>query len=519
VIQGNPGYEVVGDRTTHGLRKDLPVSAIPIHRRHLRAATVAAVAAAAAAAVFVPAIGSASSHREAPAISEDPTADNTDLYFFRSPDNPDTATIIGNWIPLEEPSAGPNYYLFSQSARYNLSFDKTGDGKWDTRYQFQFRTLDAKADAAGYLYVGPDNKPIINQLYDVWETTRNAAGKVATKRIGKNLTASVNNPGPKSLPGYRGYFDSAVQGVDGGIKVFAGPTDDPFFVDLGGIFDLVNIDKPGRPSIGFGNQGGGVDSLSRYNVHTIAMQIPIAALKGTSGDVVGAFASTERPTPKTVTIKKGKKKVTKTILEWKQVSRLGNPLINEVVIPRYLKDQWNTSDPSTDAKYEKYYLKPFVAGALNALFPTLNLGIPTDDRKEVSLALLSGADLSGLGLANNSTGTAKADLLRLNLSTPVSAAPKPLGEIQGDPQGFPNGRRLVDDVTDIELRVIGGNLYNLSGPGREAKKLPLGDGVNANDVPFLPAFPYVAPAHDGFNTTGPSHNSQTAAAPAVGPLP
>ena len=483
------------------------------------AAIALAATAALAAAVFVPAISSASSHREAPAISEDPTADNTDLYFFRSPDNPDTATVIGNWIPLEEPAGGPNHYLFSPTARYNLSFDKTGDGKWDTRYQFQFRTLDAKADAAGYLYVGPDNKPIINQLYDVWETTRNAAGKESTHRIAKNLTASVNNPGPKSLPNYRSYFDQAVQGAEGGIKVFAGPTDDPFFVDLGAIFDLVNIDKPGRPSIGFGNSGGGVDNLSRYNVHTIAMQIPISALKGTSGDVVGAFASTDRMYPKVTIVKKGKKSVIKTTQVWKQVSRLGNPLINEVVIPRYLKDEWNASDPSQDARYEKYYLKPFVAGALNALFPTLNLGVPTEDRKEVSLALLSGVDLSSLGLANNSTGAAKADLLRLNLSTPVSAAPKALGEIQGDPQGFPNGRRLADDVTDIELRVIGGTLYNLSGPGREAKKLPLGDGVNANDLPFLTSFPYVAPAHDGFNTSPPPKNDQKPAAPAVGPLP
>ena len=501
--------------------------------RRVRRALLPLAAVAALTSAIAPSILSGSSHREAPGISEDPTADNTDLYFFRSPDNPSTATVIANWIPLEEPSGGPNHYLFSESAHYNLNVDRNGDGKWDTRYQFIFKTSDVKDDAAGYLYVGPDGKVIVNQYYDVWETSRGSKGEAKAKLIAKNLPVSPNNPGPKSLPNYRNYFDAAAHTIPGGMKVFAGPTDDPFFVDLGAIFDLVNIDKPGRPNIGFGNSGGGVDSLSRYNVHTIALQIPIDTLKAGGSDIVGVYASTDRPYPKVVWTKgggkgeKGKKagKRAKTggsykvVQQWKQVSRLGNPLINEVVIPRYLKDEWNASDPSQDARYEKYYLKPFVAGALNALFPTLNLGIPTEDRKEVSLALLSGSDLTGLGLANNSTGTGKADLLRLNLSTPVSASPKPLGEIQGDPQGFPNGRRLADDVTDVELRVIGGNLYNLSGSGRTAVKLPLGDGVNANDVAFLDRFPYVAPAHDGFNTSPPPKNDQKPAAPAVGPLP
>ena len=470
------------------------------------------------AAILVPTFGSGSSHREAPGILEDPTADNTDVYFFRSPDRPDTATIVANWIPLEEPHAGPNYYLFSDNARYNLNVDKNGDGKWDTRYSYRFTTTDTPADAAGYLYVGPDGKLLVNQTYDLVRHSRDARGKVTSEKIGAGLPTAPNNPGPKSLPNYTALFDGASQSVQGGIRTFAGNTDDPFFVDLGTTFDLVNLDKPGRTNIGFGNQGGGVDSLARYNVHSVALQVPIAQLKGAS-DVVGVWASTDRPYTKVVVTKgdhtkKGKKSKTKvkTMTQWRQVSRLGNPLINEVVIPRYLKDRWNGEEPATDAKYDKYYTSPFVGAALNALFPTLNLNIPTTGRADISGALLNGLDLTGLGLANNSTGAVKADMLRLNLSTPVNPTPKPLGALQGDPQGFPNGRRLTDDVVDIELRVIGGALFS------PANKLPLGDGVNANDKAFSATFPYLPQPHDGF-TTNPPHYRTEPAAPAVGPLP
>ena len=473
-----------------------------------------------AAAVIVPSFGGASSHREAPAIIEDPAADNTDVYFFRSPDAPDTATIIANWIPFQEPMGGPNFYLFSTKARYNLNVDQTGDGKWDVRYQYRFRTSAPKSDAAGYLYVGPDNKVLVNQNYDLVRQTRNAKGKIAQKVIGKRLPVAPNNVGPKSLPDYLGLRNGAVVTPSGiaGAKSFAGQSDDPFFVDLGVVFDLVNLDKPGRTGIGTGNQGNGVDTLARYNVNTIALQLPIAELKGAEGDVVGVYASTERPVD-TVKITKATRRVkgvrvttqrVKRVREWRQVSRLGNPLVNEVIIPRYLKDRWNSEDPSTDAKYDKYFTSPFVGAALNALFPSLNLNIPTSGRGDISAALLNGVPNL------NNTGTTKADLLRLNLSTPVSATPQPMGVLQGDVQGFPNGRRLGDDVVDIELRVIGGAVFDLA--GGTANKLPLGDGVNQNDVPFQAAFPYVAPAHDGFSTT-PSHYRTEPASPPVGPLP
>ncbi len=490
----------------------------------LKAAIPLAGIAALGAALLVPSFGGASSHREAPALLEDPTADVTDLYFFRSPERPDTATLIANWIPFEEPHGGPNFYLFSENARYNLNVDQNGDGKWDLRYQYRFDTDAPESDAAGYLYSDPTGNVLVKQTYDLYEIRRGAKTQVS-RRIAKDVPVAPNNTGPKSLPGYAQLRTAAITSTKGGIRTFAGQADDPFFVDLGMIFDLVNLDKPGRAGIGFGNQGNGVDSLARYNVHSVALQVPISTLRGRSKTpVVGVFASTERPVQRYAVqtrhkmVKGVRVKTQKTRMwtEWKQVSRLGNPLVNEVLIPRYQKDRWNASDPSGDKKFAKYYEAPFPAAALNALFPTLNLNIPEKGRKDVAAALLNGLDLTGLGLANNSTGTVQADLLRLNLDTPVSADPKPFGEIQGDPQGFPNGRRLADDVVDIELRVIGGNLFNLV--GGTANSLPLGDGVNRNDVAFESSFPYVAPASDGFSTEPPHYRTEPAAPP-VGPLP
>ena len=353
--------------------------------------------------------------------------------------------------------------------------------------------------------------------HNLFRQTRNAAGTItASKRIAANRITSPNNSGPKSLPNYALFRQQAIHSLPGGVKSFAGQADDPFFVDLGLVFDLVNLDKPGRPGIGFGNAGNGIDSLARYNVSSIALQVPIADVKGT-GDVIGVYASTERPVTSYAAVRDaaGKPALKKTTT-WTQVSRLGNPLINEVVIPRYLKDAWNAADPSGDAAFRKYYRKPFVAAALNALFPTLGLNVPETDRADVATGLLNGLDLTALGLANNSTGKRSADLLRLNVTTPVTAIPKPLGEIQGDPQGFPNGRRLGDDVVDIELRVIGGDLYGLV--GGKPNSLPLGDGVVQNDLTFGTTFPYVAPAHDGFNVTPPHYRAEPAV-PAVGPLP
>jgi len=463
-------------------------------------------------------LASASSHREAPAILDDPNADNTDLYVFRSPDRPSTATIISNVAPFSVPAGGPNFSLFSTDVRYNVNVDHNGDGRWDTRYQYRFKTSAPQRASTGYLYTAPDGTPLVRQFYDLYRFERDARGtRTGAARLARNLPVAPNNPGPKSLPNYAELRQQAVSPAPGGIRSWAGPADDPFFIDLGMIFDLVNLDQPGRPNIGTGNAGSGIDTLSRYSVLSMALQVPIDELRGDlegDGDSkIGVYVSTERPVLRRV----GRGKNARVKKDYVQVSRLGNPLINEVVIPRFRKDNWNRTSPARDARFSQFYRQPFVAVALNALFPSLNLNVPEKGRTDVEAALLNGLDLTALGLADNSTGPSKADLLRINLATPVTPDPKPMGALQGDPQGYPNGRRLGDDVLDISLRVIGGSLFNLV--GGQANKLPLGDGVPANDVPFQATFPYVAPEASGFTQEPPFNQPSPAIPPGPGRLP
>jgi hypothetical protein len=296
-----------------------------------------------------------------------------------------------------------------------------------------------------------------------------------------------------------------VSPVRGGGKTFVGPADDPFFVDLGAIFDGINIDKPGRPAIGLGNQGGGKDDVSTYNTHSFVLQVPESEVtrdhRSVSGAtaknaVVGVWASTER---QRISVRRhhGSKHVKH---RWVQVSRLGNPLINEVIIPISKKDKFNRTSPADDAKnFGQYALSPEPAKLLNALF---KLGVKENNRTDIVQALLTGVP----GLTQISPDAVPADTLKLNLGVPPSANPNRFGVLAGDTAGFPNGRRLADDATDIELRVIGGALLK---PEQGGKQLPLGDGVDQNDKPFRSAFPYVATPRDGFSgivkRTEPAH--------------
>src|SRR4029077_6773622 len=305
---------------------------------------------------LAPSTGTASSHREAPLISEDPNADNTDLYAFRSPDKPSTFTIVSNWIPGEDPAAGPNYYTFSQSARYNIYIDRNGDGRPDVTYTFRFKT--------------PTGPYFLGNTQQSWVATRN--GKAFAKG-----TTPIDNIGPRfnGFVGVKNYEAAAEKTIvhQGGVSIFAGQRDDPFFADVGAIFDLVAIRKAGTT----GNMGGGKDFLSGYNVHTIALQIPIAQVD-THSHVIGVWSSTDR---QTVTVNR--------VLPrgWTQVSRLGNPLINEVVIPTGLKDYWNRETPSSDAQFKKYYTTPILAAVLNKLY---KLGVPETGRDDLVAVLGTG---------------------------------------------------------------------------------------------------------------------------------
>jgi len=296
--------------------------------------------------------------------------------------------------------------------------------------------------------------------------------------------------------------------VAGGGRTFVGPADDPFFVDLGAIFDGIDIDKPGRPAIGLGNQGGGKDDVAGYNTHAFVLQVPESQVTrdgkpvagaGGKNAVVGVWATTERR--RVSVARHGKAKA-----KWVQVSRLGNPLINEVVIPVGQKDRFNRTQPADDAaNFGKYALNPEPARLLNALF---GLGVKESGRTDIVQALLTGVP----GLTQIGSKPAAADTLKLNLGVPPAAQPNRFGVLAGDVAGFPNGRRLADDVTDIELRVIAGALL---APEDGGKQIPLGDGVDQNDRPFRAAFPYVAPPTDGL--TGLTKRTEPAHAPVPQP--
>jgi hypothetical protein len=421
------------------------------------AAALVAVALAAIAAVVTgagPSGAKASSHREAPLISEDPSADLTDLYAFRSPDKPDTVTLIANVLPGEDPAAGPNWYTFSPTARYNLKVDTNGDVKPDVIYRFQFQTK------TGPYFLGDTAQP--------YTVTRVEGGKTTVVAHG---TTAPNNIGPRSTPGYHALAEKAISPIAGGGQAFAGQRDDPFFGDVGAIFDLVAIRK------GTGNAGGGKDFFAGYGVHTFAVQVPIADLRA-KNNTIGVWASVDR---RKTTVRGA---VTRDSGNWVQVDRLGNPLVNEVIIPTGMKDLWNSYQPWSESRFKQYYTSPILAAVINKLY---KLDAPETNRDDLVAVLLTGVPKL------NYTGPKLADVLRLNLSVPVTANPNRMGVLGGDNQGWPNGRRLGDDVIDIAEQAVGGFL--------KGTKLPLGDGVNADDMTPQASFPYVADPQSGFADT------------------
>jgi hypothetical protein len=469
--------------------------------RSVRIVTVAALVAIVAAMIgFAPGRSDASSHREAPLISLDPTADNTDLYAFISPDRPDTVTIIANYIPLEEPNGGPNFASFDDNVLYEINIDNSGDGREDLKYQFRFTTTVRNPDT--WLYnTGPitsldDPNRNVVQTYNVFRVRGSQVTKIAS-----NLLTPPPNIGPRSTPNYDQLSASAVADLPGGGKVFAGQVDDPFFVDLGSIFDLGGL----RPFNNFHllplDPAPGVDGVSGYATHATAIQVPITEL--TRGGVrptdpkdpratIGIYASASRQKFRILNERTGGLAYGGQFI---QVSRLGNPLINEVVIPLGKKDYWNASHPANDKQFVKYYTNPSLAAIINTVYPALP-DAPTSDRSDLVAVLLTG--VPGL----NYTGPTQADLLRLNVAIPPTANPSRLAVIDGDFQGFPNGRRLADDVTDIELRAVacgyGPILEQALGLCNLSPNNQVGDGVDANDRPFRTAFPYAATPFSGY---------------------
>jgi hypothetical protein len=449
---------------------------------------IALIAALIAAAIAVP-LSFGSSHREAPLTSIDPTADDTDLYAFTAQDAPNALTVVANWIPFEDPAGGPNFYKFDDRAHYYINIDNTGDGAYDIRYQFAFKTKIGNPNS--FLYALPgvasinDSKLNVKQTYTITRELYKNGKERSSKVIARGVPVAPNNVGPRTFPNYGAVAAQAIRSLPGGGKVFAGQRDDPFFVDLGQTFDAINF----RPNVGTGNQGGAKDDLAGYNVHSVVLQVPKSDVtrdgKAVSGPaapnaVIGVWSSTER---RALTVSGSDKSKGK----WVQVSRLGNPLVNEVVIPLGQKDKFNRTQPKDDAKnYGAYVVKPELAAVMNLLY---HVNAPETGRDDIVTALLTG--VPGATQINGKKSAA-ADTLKINLGVPPSQTENRFGYIAGDNAGFPDGRRLGDDVTDIELRVVAGFL--------KGNKVPLGDGVDQNDVPFLTSFPYVAPPHSGYES-------------------
>lgn len=454
----------------------------------------ALVAAISAAVEIAPPEARASSHREAPAISQDPAADNTDTYIFRSPDNPDTITLVANYYPYEGPAGGPNYYRFGDDVLYELHVDNNGDALDDITFQFKFNTQILNQST--FLY---NTGQLIPPSYDAWTLRQNynvtmVAGGKSTD-IGKNLLTPPSNVGTHSIPDYGAVRQAAVYTLPNNIKVFAGQRADPFFGDVGSIFDLLTI----RGGIPAGFSSGGHNSFANYNLQTIAMQIPISQLTACgcvpaagdwSNDVIGFWTSASRH----------RASVSNGNGDYVQISRLGLPLINEVVIPMALKDKFNGSKPADDvANFAGPVVNPELANLLHALY---GLSIPPTPRTDLVEILLKG--VPGL---NRPNGVVPSDMLRLNVTTPVCekgscSTYSNLGVPGGDTSGFPNGRRLNDDVIDISERAVAGILnQDCSTPPCTWQKSPntlLGDGVNGPAVAPMSFFPYVPDPYDGF---------------------
>jgi hypothetical protein len=414
--------------------------------------------------------GRASSHREAPLISNDPQADNTDVYAFVSPDAPDTVTLIASYIPFEDPAGGPNFYRFGDSVLYQFNIDNNGDGVADIQYQLRFTTQ--VRNGGTFLYnTGPikaADDPNRN-VYQTYTLTRLDAGRT-TLTSGPMLTMP-DNVGSASTPNYGGngsgiYEFKQPDGTTG--RVFAGQTDDPFFLDLR-VFDLL---------YGANLSETGTDSLAGFNVHSIAIQVPKQSLRSASSPIIGVWATASRPT--TTTRQAGSEVTSGNFV---QVSRLGMPLVNEVVLPIAQKDKWNGSSPTDDAQFLSYVTSPEVPTLLNLIYGVPAPATPRNDLVQVFL--------TGVPGLNQPSGVKPSEMLRLNTDVLPSANPARLGVLAGDTQGFPNGRRLTDDVLDITVQVAAGALVG--------SKFPFSDGVDKNDVAFRTTFPYLANPHSGSN--------------------
>ncbi|GAA3585192.1 DUF4331 domain-containing protein [Kribbella ginsengisoli] len=450
-----------------------------------------------------------SSHREAPEISKDPVADNTDVYAFVSPDKPDTVTLIANFIPFQNPFGGPNFYEFGDDVLYQIHISNSGTGKADISYQFRFHAEIRNKKT--FLYnTGPItsikdktwNRP---QYYSV---TRVEHGR--SRILARDLAAPPVNVGVRSTPNYAKLAGEAIHTIGKDRKVFAGQRADGFFADLGSIFDLGTLRPFQAAHLIPSAAAVGVNGLQGSNVHTIALQVPISDLtrdgkKPTdvmdAKSVIGVYATASRQQSKIFDELLG-------ISHWhgphKQVSRLGNPLFNEVIVPMAEKDKWNSRPPSEDKKYAQYVTKPELAGLLPVLYPGVfpNLAAYKKPRADLAAILLTGIPKGVVPGFQNYTGPVQADMLRLNLAVPPSKSPNPLGLVAGDAAGFPNGRRVFDDVVTVEIRAVAGLTIPLVDPSftPDGAASAVKDGTSNTNSDYLKVFPYLGTPGGGYQS-------------------
>jgi hypothetical protein len=448
----------------------------------------------------------AASHSEAPLITMDRFADNTDTYAFRStePGREGFVTLIANYIPFQEPSSGPQWFRFDDTVLYEIKIDNTGDGREDIRYQFQFTTQTVNGNTVLGMstlnqdaVIGALDDPDYNmpQTYTVKRLKGNKGSN--GEIIASGLRTPPANIGPRVTPNYeQNLGQPAVYDLPNGGKVFAGTRDEYFYSDLGGAFDALNLRSLGA--------SGGVDSTKGYNVSAIAIEVPIQELTRsgripagpTAPDaVVGVWATASRRTSRVL----ASSNVPTDEGRWVQVSRLGNPLVNELVIPLKLKDAFNGLTPADDAIATPFVLDPEFAKVISAVY---GIDVPSAPRNDLVAIFATGIPenpITGPGYTTFLSDGIPHDMLRLNVAIPITppASINRLGLLGGDIAGFPNGRRLQDEVVDIALRAVAGGTP-FTPDTNVAPNNTLRDGVSFNpEGPLLARFPYLREPNQG----------------------